>query len=73
MTVGGPLSNRGIVVGPLLLTLQWFWVGFQAEIKRIRQHITPQGRAEVDNMGLMLAMFDMAERLLEVMIPWMSP
>lgn len=35
---------------------------FKLRLNNIRQHFTPRGRAEIDNMGLMLAMFDVVER-----------
>ena len=35
---------------------------FKLRLKKIRRHFTPQGRAEIDNMGLMLAMVEVVER-----------
>ena len=35
---------------------------FKHRLKRIRQHLTPRGMADIDNLGLMSAMFEMVER-----------
>ena len=35
---------------------------FKYRLKRICQHLMPQGRADIDNLGLISAMFEMVER-----------